>query len=143
MRIATLIISLIVSLFLTIQSFAVMAAGGISSSLSESGADKKAAEDLSSAGAIGILVAILWVIAAAFVIAKPKVSVIIFGISGFLCIAGASSDFTDLRIYGFVAVAFALMSRFGIKEKANKDEQDRVRYQADLVVAAQALKSQG
>ena len=140
MRIATLIISLIVSVFLTVQSFAVMAAGGISSSFSDNAADKAAGEDLSDGGAAGIWTAIFWVIAAGFVLAKPKVSMWLFGIASLFCVAGAAtSEFSDLWIYAVISAAFCAASRAGIKEKANKDEQDRARYQADLAIAARAL----
>lgn len=139
MRIATLIISLIVSLFLTVQSFAVMAAGGLTSEFSDNAADKAAGEELSSGGAFGVWTAIFWVIGAAFVLAKPKVSMWLFGIAALLCVAGAaSSEFSDLWIYAVISAAFCAMSRVGIKEKDKKEEQERVRYLADVAAVAAA-----
>jgi hypothetical protein len=144
MRIATLIISLIVSIFLTIQSFAIMAAGGISSSLSDNAADKAAGENLSSGGAAGIWAAIFWVVGAGFVLVKPKVSMWIFGASAVICVIGAaSSEFSDLWIYAVISAAFCAASRAGVKEKAKQDEEKRAAYQADLVAAAQAINAQG
>jgi hypothetical protein len=139
MRIATLIISLVVSLFLTVQSFAVMAAGSISSSLSDTAADKKTGDDLSGGGAVGLFAAMLWVIAAAFVIAKPKVSMWVFAVAGILCILGGTSGFSDLYFYAGASGLFALLSRRGIAEKQEKDERERAAYQADIAAAAQGL----
>jgi len=141
MRIANLIITLIVSLFLTIQSFAVMAAGSLGESFSESAADKQEAKDLGAGGGVGILVAILWCVAAALVIAKPKVSKIIFIVAAVFLFLGGTSGFSDLYFYGVASLAFALMAHFGVKEQIKKDEQDRVRYQADLAIAAQAVQN--
>lgn len=139
MRIATLIISLIVSFAMGLQSCAVYAAGGIGAELSE-GAEKANMESTSGAGSIGMLSALLWIIAAGFVLSKPKVSMWIFSIAGIFCVlGGAAGDFTDLFIYAGASVLFAAASWRGIAEKANKDEQERVRYQADLVTAARAL----
>jgi len=143
MRIANLIITLIVSIFLTIQSFAVMAAGSLSESFSESASEKAQGESLSGGGACGIVAAILWVVAAAFVMAKPKVSMWVFAVAGVFCFLGAAaSEFSDLWIYGGISAAFFAMARAGVKEKAKAEERDQVRYQADLALAAQALNKQ-
>lgn len=141
MRIATLIISLIVTLFLTVQSFAVMAAGSLLSNLSDTATEKKEGDDMAASGAMGILAAILWTVGAGFVLAKPKVSKWIFIVATPICVIGAAAGFSDLWFYTAVSAVFALMSHFGIKEKARKDEQERAAYQADIVAAARAITS--
>jgi hypothetical protein len=141
MRIATLIVSLIISLGMFVQSCAVYAAGSIGANLSE-GSEKTDMESTSSAGAVGILAALLWLIGAGFVLAKPRVSMWLFGIAAVFCVlGGAVGDFTDLYIYAVASVLFALGSWKGISEKDKKDEQDRAQYQADLVAAAQAINA--
>ncbi len=141
MRIATLIISLVLTVVLSIQSLAVMAAGSISSSLSETEADKKAGDDLSGGGAFGLFMALLWLIGAAFVIAKPKVSMWLFGISAVFGVIGGASGFSDLFIWAGASALFALASWRGIREKAKKDEQERAAYQADIAAAAAQIKA--
>jgi hypothetical protein len=138
MRIATLIISLFLMLILGIQSLAVAAGGSITSSLSDSSAEQKAGEDLAAGGSIGILVALLWLVAAALVLSKPKASSWIFGVAGVFCLLGGSSGFSDLYLWAFVSGAFALMSWRGISEKKSKDERERVAYLADVQAMVQA-----
>jgi hypothetical protein len=141
MRIATLIISLIVSLAMGVQSCAVYAAGGIGAELSE-GAEKQTMENTSGAGATGMFAALLWIIGAGFVLARPKVSVWMFSIAGVFCVIGAAaSEFSDLYIYAVASVLFALASWKGISEKDKQDEQSRAAYQADIVAAARAINS--
>lgn len=141
MRIATLIISLIVTLFLTLQSLAVMAAGSLVSGFSDTAAEKSEGENMSASGAMGLVAAILWTVGAGFVLMKPKVSKWIFIVATPNCVLGAAAGFSDLWFYTAVSVVFALMSHFGIKEKARKDEQERAAYQADIVAAARAIAS--
>ena len=137
MRIATLIISLILSMAMGIQSCAVYAAGGIGAELSE-GAEKTDLESTSSAGAVGMFAALLWIIGAGFVLAKPKMSIWLFGVAAVFCVLGGiGGGFTDLFIYAVVSALFALASWKGIAEKAKRDEQDRARYMADLAAVAQ------
>jgi hypothetical protein len=139
MRLATLIISMVLSLVLTVQSCAVATAGSISSSLSEDGSvEQKAADDTSAGGAIGMFVGLLWIIGAAFAIAKPKVSMWVFGVAAVFAVIGGTSGFSDLFIWAGASALFALMSWRGIREKANTDERERVAYQADLAAAVAA-----
>jgi hypothetical protein len=139
MRIATLIISLIVSLAMGVQSCAVYAAGSIGADLSE-GSEKANMEDTSGAGAVGMFAALLWIIGAGFVLAKPKVSTWLFSIAAVFCVlGGAAGEFSDLYIYAVASVLFALASWRGIAEKDKQDEQNRAAYQADIAAAAQMI----
>ena len=137
MRIATLIISLFLMLILGIQSLAVSAGGSIVSSLSTTASDQKVGEDLAAGGAIGILAALMWLVAAALVMSKPKASAWIFGIAGGFCLLGGSTGFGDLYIWGVVSLIFAAMSWRGTAEKVKKDERERASYLADLQAIAQ------
>jgi hypothetical protein len=103
LRIATAIIALILMIPVGLQS-CTAAVGG---SMSEN-------QGLSGAGAVGILVAFLFLIGGAFAIGIPMVSVVVFAIAGFFAlIAGFSSEFKDLGIWGFVALILAVLSYFG------------------------------
>jgi hypothetical protein len=136
MRIATLIISLCLTVVLGLQSLAVMAAGSLSSSLSENATEKQQGDEIGAGGAIGVFVSLLWLIAAAFVIAKPKVSMWVFGVASVFCLIGGTSGFSDLFIWAGASALFALASWRGIREQAVKDERERAAYKADIAAAA-------
>jgi hypothetical protein len=143
MRIATLIISLCLTLALGIQSCAVYAAGSIVSGLSEEGtADRTAGDASASGGAVGMLVSLLWLIGAAFVLARPKVSMWIFGTATVFALIGGTTGFSDLFIWAGASALFALASWRGIAEKAKKDGMERAAYQADVAAAAQTAVAQ-
>ncbi len=74
--------------------------------------------------------------------AKPKASIWLYAIAG-LCLLGAGAGgFTDGFIWAGASVVFALMSWRGVKERKNKDERERARYQADLATAAAQMQQQ-
>jgi hypothetical protein len=119
MRIAVTILSLGLMLVVGFQSCAATLGGNI-------GQD----ESTSAAGAMGFFVVILFLIAAAFAISFPIVSLVAFLIAGTTAIAaGLSSAFSDLAIWGFVALILAVMSYFGHREKQRRraEQQQRVR----------------
>lgn len=136
MRLATLIISLVLSLGLFVQSCAVAVGGSIAEDLSTAAQDKQEAEDLAGGGAMGVLAALLWLIAAAFVMRKPKVAMWLFGVAGFFCLIGGSTGFSDLFFWAVASFVFALMSWRGTKEKERDELEAERRYQADVEAAA-------
>lgn len=111
MRIAVLIIGLCLVMLIGLQSCTVMVGGGLTE-------DKS----LSGGGAIGLLIAFLFIVGSGLAIGVPKASMIVFGIAAFLGIAvGASSSFSDLIVWGVVALVLSVMSFYGIKEKKRKE----------------------
>jgi len=138
MRIATTVIGLVLMAVLALQSLAVAAGGSLVSSLSESSADRQAGEELAGGGSIGLLAALLWLVASAFAISKPKVSMWTFGTAGTLCLLGGSTGFSDLYVWAGLSFGLSLMSWAGIKEKQRKLEEQRAAYLADVQAAAQA-----
>ena len=112
MRLAVLIIGLCLVMLVGMQSCTVMVGGGVTDD-----------QDLSGGGAIGMLVSFLFILGSAFVMAYPKVSMIIFLVASFFGFIGASgSTFSDLYVWSFISLVLAVMSYFGIKEKKKKDE---------------------
>jgi len=84
-------------------------------------------EAIQQGGAVGILVALLFLIGAAFALGIPMVSVVAFVLAGLLTFAaGATTAFTDLTIWGFVALILAVMSFFGYLGKRRERAQRRV-----------------
>jgi hypothetical protein len=115
MRIAVLILGLLLGLLMFFQTFLVY----ILSNVGES-------ERGSTAGAIGLLMALLWLLACALVIPAPLVSVFIFGLAGLLGFASAA-DFPDLKYWGVASFVLASMSILGWigKRKAARKERER------------------
>jgi len=142
LRLATLITSLVLSFGLFIQSLVVSLGGSVSQDLAQNSADRSEGEQLSGAGALGVVSALLWLIGAGFVISRPKVAVWLFGIAAPLLLMAGASGFSDAFIWAFVSAGFALMSWRGITERARKQEQEAAAFQANVAAAAAALQSQ-
>jgi hypothetical protein len=107
MRIATLMLALVLMLVIIFQSCAAFLGGAVT-----------ADQGFSQGGAIGFLVALLYLIGAAFVIGLPWVSVIAFLLAGaFGLLAGTSTRYSDLSIWGVVALILAVMSFLGVRER--------------------------
>lgn len=138
MRIATLILALVLMLVLGAQSCAVYAGSSVVSGLSTEEAEKDEADEDAGGAGLGILAALLWLVAAALVLAKPRVSMWIFVAAAVLCLLGAFTGFDDLYIWAVVSLVLALMSWRGAKEKAKDEDAKRVRYEADVAAAAAA-----
>ena len=101
-----MIISLVLTLVIGLQSCAVVAGGGL-------------AQDrvMSGSGAGGILVALLFVIGGAFAMGVPKVSTLAFMLAAILgFIIGTNGGFADLTIWAGAAAILAVMSYFGDRE---------------------------
>ena len=137
-RLATLIISLVLSLGLFFQSCAVAVGGSVSDSLSTTAQDKQEAQDLAGGGAFGVLAALMWLVAAGLVMSKPKASMWIFIAAAVSCLIGGATGFSDLFIWAAISLIFALMSWRGTKERENQEAEKRSRYQADVNAAAAA-----
>lgn len=107
MRIAVLIIALCLTMIVGLQSCAVMVGGNMTAN-----------DDLAGGGALGILLAFLFVLGAAFAMGLPRVSMVLFGIAALIGLIAASTGFTDMAIWGGVSAVLALMSFFGYRELA-------------------------
>ena len=60
----------------------------------------------------------------------------IFGVASLLWLVAGAAGFSDGFIWMVASLIFTAMSWRGIKEKADKDEQEQARYQADVRAAA-------
>ena len=110
MRIAVLVLALGLMLIVGFQSCAPTVGGSMGND-----------ESTAAAGAMGFFVVFLFLVAGAFAISFPIVSVVCFLIAGTVAIAaGLSSDFANLAIWGFVALGLAVMSYFGHREKQRR-----------------------
>jgi hypothetical protein len=104
LRVAVLVISLCLTLIVGLQSCALYAGGAMIGN-----------QGTASGGAAGILVALLFVLGAAFAIGVPRAS--IFGLAACIGVGiGRVTSFSDLVIWGFVALALAILSYFGERE---------------------------
>jgi hypothetical protein len=134
MRIATLILGLVLTIGLFLQSALVATAESIADALDEE-------ETQSDGGGVGILVSLGFLIASALVIAKPRFAMWTFAGSAVVAfIGGASTDFSDLYVWGIVGLVLAAMAWRGSVEKRRSDalEQEQREQIATLARAAEA-----
>jgi hypothetical protein len=82
----------------------------------------------SEGGAVGILITLLFLVGGAFALPFPLVSLIAFLAAGLLGLAaGATTPFTDLTIWGVVALVLAVLSFLGLREKRRRRAESRSR----------------
>ena len=121
MRIAVLILSLASMGVILFQSCAASIGGALSQA---TGGDAAKTEGLAQGGALGFLVALFYLIGAAFVIGVPIVSFVIFLIGGLVGLgAGATTAYSDLSVWGWVSLVLAVFSFFGWRGKKRQARQ--------------------
>jgi hypothetical protein len=114
MKIAIGIISILLSFAVGVQSCTVGVGGALGSN-----------QGLAGSGALGIFVALLFMIGGAFAFKMPNVSWIIFAISALLAFAAASgSGFTDMYIWACVSLGLAAMSYYAFKQSGEEDSEE-------------------
>lgn len=112
MRVTVLILGLLLGLVMFLQTMLVY---GLSNAVDDTNS--------ASAGAVGVLMALMWLVACAFVMPLPMVSVVVFAIAGLFGFA-ASGEFPDLGIWGGISLVLAVLSFFGWRGK-RKDTRER------------------
>jgi hypothetical protein len=109
-RIATMILGLILMVIVGLQSCAVSFGGSL--------ANRQGVEE---GGAVGVVIALLFLVGAAFALVFPLVSLVCFALGGILGLAaGATTPFTDLTIWGVVSLVLVVLSFFGWREKRKR-----------------------
>lgn len=120
MRITSTILGIIFSIAFAMQAF-------LASSVSNAVGDEATA----TAGAVGVVVALIWFISGALSYPVPLVSTILFGLSTLMVFGAASSgSYGDLYFWGGVGVLLTIVSFFGwrgkLKVDAKEAERDRL-----------------
>lgn len=115
MRIAVLILGLILGAVMFLQSVTVAGLSGIAED-----------EDANSAAAVGILMALVWLVSCAVVIPLPRVAIVLFLVAAALGFA-ASGAFPDLAAWGGASIFLAVLSFFGWRGKRKADIKERTR----------------
>lgn len=117
MRIAVLILGLILGAIMFFQTLLVYSLSGIAN-------DPRSGES----GAVGLFMALLWLVACALVITVPLVSTVVFVIAGLLGFA-ASSNFPDLQTWGLASLILAVMSLIGWFGKRRSERRETQRHE--------------
>ncbi|OPL09853.1 MAG: hypothetical protein AVO34_12940 [Firmicutes bacterium ML8_F2] len=107
MRIAIMVICLGLFLVIGFQGCVAMTGGA---AFAEKGAEE--------AGAIGILLALLFLVAGGFALKKPLVSAIVLGIGGLIALVTGGEHYGDLPIWGGAALILAALSFISHKREA-------------------------
>jgi hypothetical protein len=107
LRLATMILALVLMIPVFLQSCAASIGGSL-------GDD----EDLSGAAGLGIFTAFLFLLGGALVLAFPRVATGLFITAAvFAFIGAAAAQFTDLYVWGIVAIVLAAMAYFGHRKR--------------------------
>lgn len=133
MRVTVLILSLLLGALMFVQTVLVY---GLGSAANDEGS--------SGSGAIGVFMCLLWLVAAAFVIPLPMVSVVAFAIAALLGFA-VSGDFPDLAIWGGASLVLGVLSLLGWrgKRKGQREQAAERTRQMDRDNRMEAMMQQG
>lgn len=134
MRVAVLVIGLILLLAIGLQSCFVATGEALLGGLG-------GGEAVGGGGAIGLLVALLFGIAAAFALGKPAVSMVIFVLASLLAFMAGSTGFSDMKVWGVFALVLALLSFFSIPNAKSKLKNVARKWWFWLIVALVVLIS--
>ncbi len=131
MRIAVLIIGLVLTLGLFIQAFVIF---GLSDAINQ--------QNTEQAGAIGVLMAFMWLVSCGLVLPLPRLSMVLFVVAGLLGFA-AAGDYPDLAVWGGISLVLAVFCYFGYRGKRKADRrleaQDELVRQATAIIAGQPV----
>ena len=113
MKIASGILALALSLVIFLQSCAVSMGGSI-----------LAEEATEQGGAVGILVALLFLAGGAFAFGVPKVSFVLMLLAGFFGVtAGTTTPYTDMTVWGVIAFILAIMNLIASRKRQKSNSQ--------------------
>jgi zinc-ribbon domain len=98
LRVAITMIGIVFMIIVAFQS----CAGAVGGSLTNN-------EQMSQGGAVGALISFLFLLGAAFAIALPTFSLVLFSVAGILGLSsGATTPFKDLTVWGILAFLLAV-----------------------------------
>lgn len=113
-----MIVSLVGALATGAQSCAVSYTSNVAERLGKAaGESTKETHSLAAAGGFGVIGAIMWLIAGALVMSRPRVSTWIFAASAVPWVAARTQGFHDAAGWAIASVVLAVMARAGEREK--------------------------
>lgn len=127
MRIAVTILGLILLIPMGLQAFTLFAIS-----------DAVGRQDTAEAGAIGVLVALIWLVGSAIAIPAPRGAFIAFMLAA-LPAFSVSGTYGDMAIWGAIALVLAVMSYVGHRQKRAADER-KAAYDARVLEALEAQR---
>lgn len=113
MKISAGVLGLVIGIMVLLQSCTVATTAGL---ISE--------DAVSSAGALGMFVALMFLLAGGFAFGLPLAGACVFVVAGLLGFL-ASADFPDMMIWGFVAFGLAALSFFGWRSGRSRMQRSK------------------
>ena len=128
MRVAVLILGLVLGAIMFLQALVIAGLSGVTDD-----------DETGAAAAVGLLMALLWLVACALVIPAPRVSLTLFVLAGVLGFA-VSADYPDLAVWGGASLVLAFLSFLGWRGKRRADLKEKARDEmlAEAVAARRA-----
>jgi len=115
-----MIISLVLTLIVWLQSCAALIGGGLGEEFSESAKEKAAGKELSDASGAGLIAGILWVVGAGLVMTRPGIARWFYLAAAFLLLIAGAGGYGDAYIWAVVSLIFMAMAWRGIRERERK-----------------------
>jgi hypothetical protein len=122
-RLATLIISLVLTLVVGFQSCAALLGGGMGEEFGETAKEKAEGKELSDASGAGLVAGIFWVVGAGLVMARPGIARWFYLAAAPLLLLAGVGGYEDGYIWAVVSLIFMAMAWRGIKERERKEAE--------------------
>ena len=119
MRLATMIISLVLTLIVWVQSCAGVVGGGFAEGFSQSASEKAESREMSEAGSVGLVAGVFWVIGAGLVMTRPGIARWFYLAAAPVFLIAGGAGYDDAYIWAVVSLIFMAMAWRGVKEREN------------------------
>jgi hypothetical protein len=123
-RIATMIISLVLTLVVWFQSCAATVGGGLGEEFG-SATERREGQDLTAAGGGGLIAGCLWVVGGGLVLARPGLARWFYLAAAPIFLAAGAGGYEDAYIWAVVSLIFMAMAWRGIKERERKQGREQ------------------
>jgi len=123
-RLATMIISLVLTLVVWFQSCAATVGGGLGEEFG-SASERREAEDLTAAGGGGLIAGCLYVVGGGLVLARPGLARWFYLAAAPIFVLAGAGGYTDAYFWAGASLIFMAMAWVGIREREKKQAAEQ------------------